>query len=704
LRIIDPLGGEINTFGSLLSSIIITSMSNHLVQENSPYLLQHAHNPVDWYPWSRLALEKAQREDKPIFLSIGYAACHWCHVMSHESFEDPSIAKVLNSSFISIKVDREERPDLDSIYMNFVVATTGSGGWPLNVFLTPKGKPFYGGTYYPLYRSHNLPSFREVLDMVVRLWRTDRAAILQSSENLTRSLQSQPAAGAGEVALDPAILDQAVQAISRSYDWHNGGWGGAPKFPQPMQIEFLLRQATRNNQASLAMAQHVLHAMAQGGMYDVLGGGFARYSVDPAWLIPHFEKMLYDNAQLARVYLHAYQLTGELFFREVCEATLDFILRELSHPAGGFYTSLDADSDGKEGMYYLWTMKQVRSAFADPQDAELFIAAYAVSQEGNFYGQNILRRTQTDEQLTQQFHLDVNVIKSRLAGLRCRLLELRSRRPRPATDDKVLVAWNALALAAFAEAGRVLGRRDYSEAAIRNANFILENMQESGRLFRSWREGRVSHPAYLEDYAGLGLALLAIYQADPRPSWYQVAIQLLDQVLAQFSDPSGGFFDTPDDHQDLIYRPKEVQDNVLPSGTAQALTLLTELAAYEGRSDWRSLAEATLTSHLRQVLRYPSAFAQWLCAADIILGPVHQVAVVGELVDPATQNLLEPLWQSYQPRTIIASSGYPPTAGSPALLNDRPLLNDKPTAYVCQGFVCRQPVNGPDAMLEQLRD
>jgi uncharacterized protein YyaL (SSP411 family) len=679
-------------------------MPNHLAQENSPYLLQHAHNPVDWYPWGRLALEKAQREDKPIFISIGYAACHWCHVMSHESFEEPSIANVLNSSFISIKVDREERPDLDSIYMNFVLATTGSGGWPLNVFLTPEGKPFYGGTYFPLYRSHNLPSFREVLDMVVRLWRTDRAAILQSSENLTRSLQAHPAARAGDAALDQAVLQQAVQTVSQSYDWHNGGWGGAPKFPQPMLIEFLLRQATRNNQASLAMAVHALRAMAQGGMYDVLGGGFARYSVDPTWLIPHFEKMLYDNAQLARVYLHAYQLTGDLFFKQVCEATLDFILRELANPAGGFYTSLDADSNGKEGMYYLWTMEQVRSAFTDPQDTHLFIAAYAVSQEGNFYGQNILRRTQTDEQLAQQFHLDANSIRSRLAGLRRQLLELRSTRPRPATDDKVLVAWNALALGAFAEAGRVFGRRDYSEAAIRNGNFILENMQAGGRLFRSWREGRALLPAYLEDYAGLGLALLALYQADPQPRWYRAAIQLLDQVLGHFSDPSGGFFDTSDDHQDLIYRPKELQDNAVPSGAAQALTLLAISAAYEGRSDWRSLAEATLTSQLNQVLLYPSAFAYWLCAADFILGPVHEVAVVGELADPATQKLLLPLTRKYLPRLVLAASGYPPAAGSPALLDDRPLFNDKPTAYVCQDFVCRQPVNDPDAMLEQLRD
>jgi len=682
--------------------IIISPMSNHLIHEGSPYLLQHADNPVDWYPWGAEALEIARREGKPIFLSIGYAACHWCHVMAHESFEDPATATLMNENFVSIKVDREERPDLDSIYMSFVVSTTGQGGWPLSVFLSSEGKPFYGGTYFPPVHRHNLPAFRDVLDTVVRLWRTDRTAILSSSENLTRSLQSRPAAQPGGEQLHPALLEQAVRTIAQSYDWQDGGWGGAPKFPQPMLIEFLLRQGARGDHGSLNMAAHALRRMAQGGMYDVLGGGFARYSVDSTWLTPHFEKMLYDNAQLALVYLHAYQIMGEPTFCELCEAILDFVLCEMSHPAGGFYSSLDADSEGEEGKYYLWTPHEIRSAVPDPQEAELFINAYGVSDQGNFEGRNILKRTLTDEQLAQHFDLAANSIPARLANLRKRLLEVRGSRVRPGTDDKVLVSWNSLTLAAFAEAGRALERSDYTQAAIRNATFILENMLLDGRLMRSWRAGEAKHAAYLEDHAGLALALLSLYQTDPNPRWYRAAVNLAAEMLAHFSDPAGGFFDTRDDHEPLLYRPMELQDNATPSGNAQAAMVLLLLATYEGRSDWRTLAEGMLSSNLGLMLRYPSAFAQWLCAADFAVGPVHEVAILGELADPDTQTLLQPLWRGYHPRLVLVASPYPPPAGSPTLLSDRPLLNGKPTAYVCQRFVCQQPVNDPDEMLRYL--
>ena len=677
-------------------------MPNHLIHESSPYLLQHAANPVDWYPWGTEALELARREDKPIFLSIGYAACHWCHVMAHESFEDPPTANLMNENFVCIKVDREERPDLDSIYMTFVVSTTGQGGWPLSVFLTSTGKPFYGGTYFPPIRSHNLPAFRDILETVARLWSTDRNGVLSSSENLTRSLQALPEAQPGGEKLNRALLEQAVRTIAQSYDWQDGGWGGAPKFPQPMLIEFLLRQAARGDHGSLDMAAHALHLMAQGGIYDVLGGGFARYSVDSNWLTPHFEKMLYDNAQLALAYLHAYQLTDRPEFREVCEASLDFVLREMSHPAGGFYSSLDADSEGEEGKYYLWTPLEVRSAISDPQDAELFISAYGVGDQGNFEGRNILKRTRTDEQLAEHFHLAVNSISARLANLRKRLLAVRSSRVRPGTDDKVLVSWNALVLAAFAEAGRALERADYTQAAIRNAAFILENMLPDGRLMRSWREGIAKHAAYLEDYTGLALALLSLYQTDPNPRWFQAAVNLAAEMLAHFSDPKGGFFDTRDDHEALLYRPKELQDNATPSGNASATMVLLQLATYEGRSDWRTYAEEMLSSTLGLTLRYPSAFAQRLCSADFAVGPVHEVAILGDLANPDTQTLLHSLWRGYQPRLLLAISPYPPPAGSPALLSDRPLLNSKPTAYVCQGFVCQQPVNNPDEMLRQL--
>jgi hypothetical protein len=438
-------------------------------------------------------------------------------------------------------------------------------------------------------------------------------------------------------------------------------------------------------------------------MFDVWGGGFARYSVDSTWLVPHFEKMLYDNAQLALVYLHAYQLTGDPFMKATCEATLDFVLSELTHPAGGFFSSLDADSEGEEGKYYLWTPAQIRQVLHDDNDAALFIAAYGMTEEGNFGIGNILRRTLNDEQLAEKFHLDVPSVAEKLAGLRSQLLQARTARVHPATDDKVLVSWNALMLSSFAAASLCLGKPVYLEAAIRNASFILNNMMPDGRLLRSWRNGVAKQRAFLEDYAALGLGLLALYQVDPNLRWYKACLSLLESILVHFQDPAGGFFDCADDSQALLYRPKDLQDNATPSGNALAAMLLLKLAAYEGRSDWRDQAESMLSSQLGKILRYPAAFGQWLSVLDFALGPVHQVAILGESTDPATQSLIKPMHQSYYPRAVLATSAYPPTQGSPAVLNDRPLLNGKPTAYVCQDFVCHQPVNDPDAMIAQLK-
>jgi uncharacterized protein len=451
------------------------------------------------------------------------------------------------------------------------------------------------------------------------------------------------------------------------------------------------------------MATHALFAMAQGGMYDVLGGGFARYSVDQTWLVPHFEKMLYDNAQLALVYLHAYQLTGEPAFRQVCEATLDFVQREMTHPQGGFYSSLDADSEGEEGKYYLWTLQEIRSIVSDPQDAERFIAAYGVTQQGNFEGKNILRR-QPNEPLVEHHPGRQDTIAEKLNAICQRLLESRSHRLRPTTDDKVLVSWNSLMLTAFAEAGRALGRHDYIDTAIRNADFILGNLLLDGHLYRSWRKGVAKHNAYLEDHAALALGLLSLYQADPNPRWYLVAVEIVQQMLAHFTDPAGGFFDTGDDHEALLYRPRDLQDNATPSGNALAALALLQLAAYDGRSDWRRISEGMLTTNLGMMLQYPTAFAQWLCAADFALGPVQEVAILGDLAAPTTHSMLQPIWRGYHPRLVLAASPYPTPTGSPALLNDRPLLNGKPTAYVCQGFICRKPVNTSGDMLVQLEE
>ena len=752
---------------------------NHLAQENSPYLLQHAGNPVDWYPWGPEALEKARGEDKPIFLSIGYAACHWCHVMAHESFEDPATAAYMNAHFVNIKVDREERPDLDGIYMQAVVAMTGQGGWPMSVFLTPEGVPFYGGTYFPPVRRYNMPSFIELLQAVAQAWENDRAGLLDSGQQILEHIRDQAGARVGGQGHTPLqdTLAQAGAALAGSYDWTYGGWGRAPRFPQPMAIEYLLQRSVRGDRQAGDMAVHALQAMAKGGMYDLVGGGFARYSTDDLWRTPHFEKMLYDNAQLGRVYLHAWlvcrqdeaaktkpqpamsQPATSQQMRRVCERTLDFVLREMTHPLGGFYSSLDADSEGEgglaEGIFYVWTPQEIQAALGNAQDADFVIAAYQVTAEGNFEGKNILQRLLSDEQLAERFGLEASAVPDRLQALHARLLAARSQRVRPATDDKILVSWNALMLAALAEAGRYLHRPDYLAAAQRNARFLLENLVQDGRLVRSWRKaqpppqpspisrtemGEEENPpdsspiravrmgeagrglaAYLEDYAALILGLLALYASDGDVAWYTAALRLADEMAAHYADPGDtdayagdadayarGFFDTRDDAEALLYRPKELQDNATPSGSALAACALLQLAAYGDRMDGRQVAEAMLAPMQELIAHHPTAFAQWLQAADFALGPVREVAVIGEAGDPLRQALVEALWKCYRPRLAAAISGkpaapgQPPAPGSPALLHDRPMKDGLPTAYVCQGFVCLQPTNSPKELERQL--
>jgi uncharacterized protein len=677
-------------------------MSNHLISTNSPYLLQHANNPVDWYPWGAEALQKAQSEDKPIFLSIGYAACHWCHVMAHESFEDPDTALIMNDYFINIKVDREEQPDLDSIYMQAVVAMTGSGGWPMSVFLTPEGKPFYGGTYFPPDRRYNLPAFREVLLSIARIWREDRPKLLESSQKITAYVQeNMPGLGPG-LPLTMNTLEGASLTLAQDYDWKNGGWGSAPKFPQPMAIEFLLRRAVRKDSQALEMATHVLQAMAKGGMYDVIGGGFARYSTDDRWLVPHFEKMLYDNAQLALVYLHAYLLTHQDHFRTVCEETLNFVSRELAHPAGGFFSSLDADSEGEEGKFYLWTLNEIRQELPDSANFDLFQAAYGLTESGNIESQIVLQRQMEDAELAEQFHMPADEVSSRLSRLHTILWKQRSSRIRPGTDDKVLVSWNALMLSAFAEAARYLQRKDYLEIARHNARFLMREQLKDGLLLRSWRNGKASHTAYLEDYAALILGLLNLYQSDHNPDWFKTAVTITETMVEQFSDPQGGFFDTRRDHETLIARPKDLQDNATPSGNALAAMALIKMASFTGQGNWREMAENMLQSIQEIAARLPTAFSLWLSAIDFALGPVQEVAILSKPDDPGRQKLAEALWNTYRPNLVAAISVFTPKAGSPALLSDRPLLNGQATAYVCQNFFCQQPVTKLEELLSQL--
>jgi uncharacterized protein len=677
-------------------------MSNHLSNENSPYLLQHAKNPVNWYPWGEEALAKARTEDKPIFLSIGYAACHWCHVMAHESFEDPETAALMNENFVNIKVDREERPDLDGIYMQAVMALTGGGGWPMSIFLTPDLQPFYGGTYFPPVARHNLPAFRDVLVSIAEAWEQRRGEIERVGGKFVQQIQAQTPANAGQ-NFTAEHLDLAEKNLLDSYDWGYGGWGPAPKFPQPMTIEFLLRRATTNTpqrEQIIRAVTHALSAMSRGGMYDVVGGGFSRYSVDNFWRTPHFEKMTYDNAQLALAYLHGYLVTGNADYRRICEETLDFVLRELTHSEGGFFSSLDADSEGDEGKFYVWTQDELEGVLGS--DFDFFKTAYGISTSGNWEGKTILQRALDDATLVARFKLEQKEIQKKLSTCHTKLLEVRSSRIRPATDDKVLVMWNSLMLKAFAEAGRYLNRQDYLQVAIRNARFLLSNLYINDRLHRSWREGQAKHNAYLEDYAGLILALLGLYQSDPNPEWYLSALKLADEMVEHFVDPNGGFFDTRDDHETLLVRPKDIQDNATPSGNALAATALLELAAYGDRTEWRDSAEEMLSSVFGSMLRYPTAFAQWLCAADFAIGPTDEVAIIGDSQRTETKELLNTLWKTYRPRQVTAISNYPPEPDGPALLKDRPLLNDLPTAYICQGFVCLQPVNSPAEMETQL--
>lgn len=662
-------------------------MVNRLAQETSPYLLQHTTNPVDWYPWGEEALQKARDEDRPIFLSIGYSACHWCHVMAHESFEDQAVADILNGHFVNIKVDREERPDLDQVYMAAVQAMTGSGGWPMSVFLTPEGYPFYGGTYFPPTPRYGLPSFSQVLQAIVDAWLNRRDELVNSGQRLAQALQQQGqlTAGPRRRELDREVLYAAFRALQQEFDRLHGGWGSV-KFPQPMALEFLLRyHHAIGDPDALEMVTQTLEAMARGGMYDQLGGGFHRYSVDDRWLVPHFEKMSYDNSQLARVYLHAWQVTGHRFFRTIGEEVLDYVVREMTDPAGGFYSTQDADSEGQEGRFFLWTPDEVRQVLGS--DAEGFMAAYGVTQEGNFEGRNILR-----------FVADLDR-RPALTEARRRLFAARERRAHPGRDDKVLTSWNGLMLAAFAEAARILDRPDYRQVAERNASFLLRELRQgNGRLLHTWRSGRARLNGYLEDYACLAEGLLELYQTTFAPHWYTATQELTEVMLACFRSPDGGFFDTGDDHEQLIVRPRDLQDNATPSGNAMAVTALLKLAGLSNDLSYVNIAYEALAPMQPLLARHPLGFGQWLQALAYALSPPQEIAIVGRPDAADTQALLAVVRGGYRPFQVVALGA--PGTRPPAvpLLQDREPMDGRAAAYVCRGFTCQAPVTEPEAL------
>jgi uncharacterized protein YyaL (SSP411 family) len=664
--------------------------TNRLAGETSPYLLQHAHNPVDWYPWGPEALNRARTEDKPIFLSIGSAACHWCHVMERESFENEGTAALLNAGFVAIKVDREERPDLDSIYMDAVQQMTGSGGWPMSVFLTPDGKPFYGGTYFPDSPRHGLPSFAQVLDGVSQAWRERRDEVEQSGTALAQAIAGElrpQTGGTGEVATE-ALLDAALVGLERGFDARHGGWGGSPKFPQPMTIEFLLRLHVKTrDDRPLAMAKRTLNTMAAGGIYDQLGGGFARYATDAVWLVPHFEKMLYDNAQLARVYTHAWQLTREPRYRQVAEDTLEFVARELRTADGGFAASLDADTDGEEGATYAWDKSEVDELLG-PAAVE-FDAAYDVTDNGNWEGRTILRRAigSADSET--------------LANARRILFEARQRRTQPARDDKVLTAWNGLMIAACADAAVAFSEPRWATMAAGAADLLLEKGRTAeGRLYRSWKDGRALHSGVLEDYANFADGLLALYEATFDERYFVAARDLTDEILGHFTDPAGGFFDTADDHEALISRPKDIQDNAVPSGSAMATTVLLKLAAFTGEGRYADAATLAMSGVVPVVSRYTTAFAQWLNAICFSLGDPVEIAVSGDPATTAARALLDVVRSEYRPFAVVAAGASRDTRVP--LLADRPQRDDRATANVCRHFACRAPVSQPADLASQL--
>jgi uncharacterized protein YyaL (SSP411 family) len=670
-------------------------MPNRLANENSPYLLQHKNNPVDWYPWGEEALQKARDENKPIFLSIGYAACHWCHVMERESFEDPETANLMNANFVNVKVDREERPDLDRIYMTAVISITGQGGWPMSVFLTPEGKPFFGGTYFPPVRRFGMPSFQEVLTNVTNLWNEEQEDILTSGDNLTQHIQRnmQIPVQDDDPLLDPAILEQAQSKAHQQYDWNHGGWGQAPRFPQAMNILFLLRRASRGETAALEMSIHALEAMAKGGMYDLIGGGFARYSVDDAWLVPHFEKMLYDNALLSRTYLHAYLITGNEHFRQVCEETLDFVQREMTHPEGGFYSSIDADSEGEEGLFYTWTHPKLEKALTS-EEMDAFAQAYTVPVNGNFEGRIVLQRKIMPE--------IISPLEEILARARRKLFELREQRVRPETDDKILVAWNSLMAISFAEAGRYLKNKSYLKVAQKNLEFLTTSLDKDGVMQRSWREGKAQHRAYLEDHAGLALALLTLYQSDHDTRLYQKAVEVAETMISGYYDPVRGFYDTAHDHEALILRPQESQDNATPSGTSLAVQVLLTLAAFSGEGRYYDIAAGTLSPMQAALASYPTAFGNWLSGLDLALANIKEVALIGDPGSTESAAVLDIMWGKFRPDMVLAASQPPADKFAPPLVHNRQIIDGLPTVYVCRQFVCQQPTTDLHEIKAQL--
>ena len=667
-------------------------VSNRLAAETSPYLLQHAGNPVDWYPWGDDAFAAARAQNKPVLLSIGYSACHWCHVMAHESFENTETAHLMNELFINIKVDREERPDVDTIYMRAVQMIAGHGGWPMTVFLTPDGTPYFGGTYFPPEDRHGLSGFPTILRAAADAYRTKPSDVADVAEQMRAKLVV-PALHGGEDPTDP-MLDVATQQLLTQVDWQNGGFGHAPKFPQPAALDFLLRRFHRSGDAQPLEAVLVsLDAMARGGLYDHVGGGFHRYTVDGEWTVPHFEKMLYDNAQLVPVYLHAFQLSGQDRWRTVVEDTLDYVAREMRLSAGGFASSQDADAEGVEGGFFVWTRHQLRDVLGD--DASFAAEMYGVTDSGNFDdGATVLSRPRSGRSM-----LEEPANADRLASVRARMLEARLTRAVPGRDDKVLTSWNAMMLGAFAEAGAALERSDYVDIARAAADFLLTDLMSDGRVLRTWRDGNAKIHGFLEDVGHLANALLTLYEATGTTGYFVHARELAELAIADYADPQGGFSDTAASEVPLIVRPHSIEDLPLPTGQSVLALVCLRLHAFTAKQHWHDTALGILRPLLRAVEGTPLAVAALAIAADFATAPVREIAIVGDATATATRELIGTVWSRFDPHRVLA---WGDGAGTVPLLEQRGLRDGRATAYVCQDFVCNVPVTDPGELRRQL--
>lgn len=680
--------------------------ANRLKDETSPYLQQHAYNPVDWYPWGQEAIEKSRDENKPIFLSIGYSACHWCHVMEHESFENDDIASIMNEHFVNIKVDREERPDLDQIYMNAVVALTQRGGWPMSVFLTPDLKPFFGGTYWPPRARMGMPGFTDILNRVQTVWKDRSAELMQGADELTSAVQQMGQVRSGEAELDDRLLSNALRELISSTDTEHGGFGEAPKFPHPMDIRVMLRVAQQEqSEEGLRLARLTLDKMAAGGIYDHLGGGFHRYATDTRWLIPHFEKMLYDNALLIPGYIEAWQITQVPRYEEVVRESLDYILREMTQPDGGFYSTQDADSEGEEGKFFVWQRGEVERLLGD--DAELFCVCYDVTAPGNWEGKTILQRVLSDDDAAEKFDLSAEDVKAKLANCRKTLFDHRQTRIAPGRDDKVLVSWNGLMIAAMAKAGAVFNEPRYIDAAQSAASFIKQNLfAQTGRLQHAWKDDRARFSGCLDDYSGLIDGLTELLLATHQLEYLQDAETLATNMLRLFQDDkTGGLFFTADDHEELIARNVDTQDNATPSGNALAATALLKLGRILNNTDFEEAAERILKLLSGQMARIPLVSGQSLMALDLYQGPTYEAIFFPGSDESDNEQVRDAYRSLFLPRVLWleATQDLTSTESLQPLFAERSSVDDQPTLYLCERGRCELPVSGVEAIRKRLK-